>query len=136
MDLGDVDVEVADWVRLELVLVGLVAVDLRQAGDAVALQAAVQRRAGQVGDRRLQGVETIVERQQRMPAKGDDDRFLLDRQHGGLRVFGAGRQVCHRTAASPLPDRLRVDPVAPGQSSQARLTLLYRSTERPSATGR
>ena len=52
--------------------------------DAMALQAAVQRRARQVRDRRLQGVEAVVERQQRMPAEGDDDRLLLDRQHGRL----------------------------------------------------
>ena len=37
-DLGDVDVEVADRVALELALVGLVAVDLRQAADAMALR--------------------------------------------------------------------------------------------------
>ena len=41
-DLGDVDVEVADRVALELALVGLVAVDLRQAADAMALKAAMQ----------------------------------------------------------------------------------------------
>ena len=43
MDLGDINVEVADRVGFELALVGLVAFDLRQTGDAVALQAAVQR---------------------------------------------------------------------------------------------
>jgi short-subunit dehydrogenase involved in D-alanine esterification of teichoic acids len=42
-DLGDVDVEVADRIDLEFALVGLVAIDLRQARDAVALQAAMQR---------------------------------------------------------------------------------------------
>ena len=50
---GDVDVEVADRVSFELAPSGLVAVDLRQSRDAVALQAAVQRRAGQIRDRRL-----------------------------------------------------------------------------------
>ena len=28
-------------------------------------------------DRRLQGIEAVVQRQQRMLAEGDDDRFLL-----------------------------------------------------------
>src|ERR1700676_1350841 len=42
-DLGDVDVEVADRIYLEFALVRLVAIDLRQARDAVALQAAMQR---------------------------------------------------------------------------------------------
>ena len=40
--LGDVDVEVADRVGLELALVRAVALDLRQAGDAMALQATMQ----------------------------------------------------------------------------------------------
>ena len=40
--LGDVDVEVADRVALELLLRRLVALDLRQPADAVALQAAMQ----------------------------------------------------------------------------------------------
>jgi hypothetical protein len=42
-NLGDIDVEVADRVGLELALVRRVAFDLWQAGDAVALQAAMQR---------------------------------------------------------------------------------------------
>ena len=41
-DLRDVDVEVADWVALELGTVWLVAVGVGQARDAVALEAAVQ----------------------------------------------------------------------------------------------
>src|SRR6201984_3619720 len=122
MDLSDIDVEVADRIGFELALVGLVAFDLRKAGDAVPLQAAMQRRARQVGDCWLQGVEAIVERQERMPAKGEDYRLLLDRKHCGPRSLGAGRQVCHRAASPPLGNRLRVDPVAPGQSPQARST--------------
>ena len=53
--LGDVDMEVADRIGLELLLGGLVAFDLRQAADAVALQAAMQRRARQMRDRRPAG---------------------------------------------------------------------------------
>jgi hypothetical protein len=34
----------------------------------------------QVRDRRLQGIETVVERQQRVPAKRDDDSLVLDRR--------------------------------------------------------
>ena len=40
-NLGDIDVEVADRVGLELALVRCVAIDLRQPRDAVALQAAM-----------------------------------------------------------------------------------------------
>jgi len=32
-------------------------------------------------DRRLQGVETVVQREQRMPAEVNADRLFLDRQH-------------------------------------------------------
>ena len=38
-------------------------------------------------DRRLQRIEAVVERQQRMPPEGDDDGLLLDRQNGGLRLL-------------------------------------------------
>ena len=69
LDFGDVDVKIADRIGLELLLGGLVAFDLRQPGDAVALQAAMQRRTRKMRDRRLQGVEAIVERQQGVPRK-------------------------------------------------------------------
>ncbi len=54
LNLGDVDVEVADGIALEFLLRGHVARDVRQARDVMALQAAVQRRAAQMRDRRLQ----------------------------------------------------------------------------------
>src|ERR1700680_4285509 len=81
-------------------------------------------------DRRLQGIKTIVERQQRGPPEGNCARLPPDRQHRGLRLARAGRQIGDRTALLPLGDGLRVDAVAPGQSPQARLTMLYRSTDR------
>jgi hypothetical protein len=75
--LGDVDVEEADRVAIELALSGLVAPDLGQAGSAVTLQAPIQRGTGQVRDRRLERVKTVVQRQQRVLAEDDDDRFFL-----------------------------------------------------------
>jgi hypothetical protein len=42
LDLGDVDVEITDRIALELALVQRVALDIRQAGDAMPLQAAMQ----------------------------------------------------------------------------------------------
>jgi len=51
----------------------------------------VQRGSRQVRDRGLPRVEAIVERQQRVPSEGDDDRFLLDRQDGRLDVGPVGR---------------------------------------------
>jgi hypothetical protein len=62
-------VEVAERIALELALVGLIAFDLRQAADAVALKAAVQRRARQVRDRGLERIKAVVERQERVARK-------------------------------------------------------------------
>ena len=80
-DLGEVDVEVADRIALEFAAVGLVAVDLRQATDPVALKASVQRGSREVRDRRLEAVQTIIQRQQRVPPEDNHDGFILDRQH-------------------------------------------------------
>lgn len=41
-DLGDVDMEVADWIGLELLPCRLVALDIRQPAYPVTLQAAMQ----------------------------------------------------------------------------------------------
>lgn len=60
-DLGDVNVEVAERVGLELALYALAVLDVRQPRDAVPLQAAVKRRADQTRDRRQKGVQAIVE---------------------------------------------------------------------------
>ncbi len=43
MHLGDIDVKEADWVALEALPLWLVAFDIGQTGDAVPLQATVQR---------------------------------------------------------------------------------------------
>ena len=50
LDLGDVDVEEADGVCLARFLGGLVAFDIRQPADAMALIAAMKRRPRQVWD--------------------------------------------------------------------------------------
>src|SRR5690348_14582358 len=77
----------------------------------------------------LKGTQAIVERQ-RVTAKGDSDRLLLDRQHRGSRFFQARRQIGDRAALLPLGHGLLVDPVASSQSPQALLTMLYCSTDR------
>jgi hypothetical protein len=81
-DLGDVDVKIADRVGLEFALGRSFAFDLRQARDPMTLEAAMQRRAPQMRDRRLQSVKAIVERQQGVPPEGDGDRLLFNGQHG------------------------------------------------------
>ena len=127
--LGNVDVEEADRIGLELLLCGLVALRLRQPADPMPLQATMQRRARQMRDGRLKRVQAIVEGQQSMPAEGDDHRLVLDRQDGGTRLPRTGRPVSHGAATSPLGDSLLIDAVALGQRPQALLSMLYRSTD-------
>ena len=69
--------EVADRVVGELTPPGLVATELGQAADAMPLKAAMQRRSREMRDARLETVEAIIERQQRVAPKGDDHRLLL-----------------------------------------------------------
>ena len=59
LNLSNINVEVAQRIGLERLLGGRVALDLGEARDVVALQAAVQRRARQVRDRGLQGIEAF-----------------------------------------------------------------------------
>ena len=63
---------------LKACLAGLLAFDFRQPADAMALIAAMKRRARQMRDGGLKRIEAIVERQERMLAEGDRDGLLLD----------------------------------------------------------
>src|SRR5437763_3454239 len=63
-----------------------------------------------------------------MAPKRNHDGLLLAREHGRARLLGTGALVLDRGALLPLGHRLRVDPVAPGENSQALLTMLDRST--------
>lgn len=75
-EFGNVDMEIANQVALELLL-RLVTLDLWQPTNPVALQTAVQSRSGEIRDRRLQSVETIIQRQQCVPPKRHDHSLLL-----------------------------------------------------------
>jgi hypothetical protein len=81
--LGQVDMEEADRIAVELLPPGLVSLHLWQPADAMPFQATVQRGACQRWNRGLQGVQTVIERQERVLAKRDDDGLLLHRQYGG-----------------------------------------------------
>src|SRR3712207_6828398 len=81
-DLGDVEVEVADRVDLEALLSGGTALRLGQPGDAVPGETAMEIGAREARDGWLEGVEAVVQGQQRVPAKGDDDGFLLGAEDG------------------------------------------------------
>src|SRR3954447_13495699 len=86
-------------------------------------------------DGRLECIEAIIERQQRVPPKRNNDGLLFAREHRGVRRLRAGALVLDRGALLPLGHRLRVDPVALGQAPQALLTMLDRSTDRRSRAG-
>lgn len=75
---GNVDVKEADGIALEPLSFRLVAVHLRQARDAVALEAPMQCRARQMRDRGLKSVEAVIAGQQRMAP---------ERHHHGLVRF-------------------------------------------------
>jgi len=134
-DLGNIDVEVADWVRLELLLCRLVAGHVGQPADAVALKAAMQGRARQVWDGGLQRVEAVIERQQRMAAEGDDHRLLLDGEHSRVNGLRPHARIADARPLAPLLDGRRADPVTPGERPYALFTPLYRSTDRLSRCG-
>ena len=86
LHLDNVNVKVADWVALELLLGRLVALNLWQSRDAMTPQTSMQRRARQMRDSRLQRIKAVVQRQQGMPAKGNDRRLILNGQDGGTRL--------------------------------------------------
>lgn len=113
-DLGDIDMEATDRVRLELFAGRPIAFDLGQPRNAVALKAAVERGAGQVGNGGLERVQAVVERQKRVPAKGHDHGSFFGGKHGGTGLLGAGFQIGRRVAPAPLGDRLRVHAMALG----------------------
>ena len=64
-----------------------------------------------------------------MSPESDDDRLLLDGKDGRLGFFGTCRAIGDGLALLPLGGSLLVDPVAPGERSQALLTILYCSTD-------
>ena len=125
---GNVDMEEADRVSLELLPRRLVPLDIWQLADAMTLEATMQRGSCQMRDGRLQRIEAIIERQERMPPEGDNDRLVPDRKNRGPRLFRAGRMIGDQTPLLPLGDGLLVDPISLGECSQALTTMLYRST--------
>jgi hypothetical protein len=57
-------------------------------------QATVQRGASQLWNRGLQGVQTVIERQESVLAKRNDDGLLLDGQDGGLGNCWTSPMIC------------------------------------------
>ena len=81
-ELGNIDVEVANGVALETLPLGLVDVHVRKARDAMPLETSMQRRACKMRDRRLQSIEAVIEREQRVAAKRNDDGLFILAENG------------------------------------------------------
>ena len=135
-DLGEINVEVADGIGLELLLgpAGM-ALQFRQPADAMTLKTAVQDGAGELRDSGLQGVETVILGQQRVLAKSHANRLFLDAQRCGTSLLGTHGRVMGKGSLAPLLHRLRVQVVTPGQRQQALLTMLDRPTNRRRRAG-
>ena len=119
------NVKEPDRVSLELLPLWLVTLALGQSADPVPLPAPVQRRSRQVRDRRLQGKETIVERQHGVAAERDDHRFLYTAENSRTWLLRSGLAILHRLTPSPLGDGLWIDPELPAQCRGRSLRSLY-----------
>jgi hypothetical protein len=98
-------------------------------------QATMQRGACEVWERRLQGIQTVIQRQQCRLAKRDNQRFLLQRQGGGTRLLRAHRRIMHMRPFLPLGDRLGIEMIAFRKFGYALLTMLDRATQRRGRAG-
>src|SRR3954468_21469043 len=135
LHFGDVDVEEADRIRLELFLCRLVAFDLSKTADPMPLQTTMHDervRCGIVGwsaYKQSSSGRSVCRRKPTMTASSSIDS-TVDRGS-----FGLVRRVHDRAARLPLAHRLLIDAVTSGERSQALFTMLYRSTDRLSRRG-
>jgi hypothetical protein len=106
LDLGDVDMKIADRICLERFLGRLVAFGIRQPADAVALIAAVQGRTRQVRDGGLQGIEVCL-RKATATASSSMDKTVERGSWPHRRVVDEGPLL-------PFRHRLGIDPMAFG----------------------
>ena len=104
--------EVADRAGPEALLLGSFTFQRGQPADAVALEAAVERRSGQVRDRRLERVETVVQRQQRVSTERHAHGLLLGRKGGGMNGPRPLRASVARYAAAANQASMADDAIA------------------------
>ena len=76
-------------------------------------------------DGRLQGVEAIIEGQQRVSTKRDDEELLLSRQHRRVRHLRPHSAVFGTGAPPPFGDRLWIDSVPLAQRLDRSFRSLY-----------
>ncbi len=129
LHLRDIDVKEADGVARELLPLGLVTLEIWQPRDAMSLQASMQRRTGQMRDRRLQGIKAVIERKQRMAPERYDRRLFGLGQDGGPRFRRPGLHVLDRRALAPFRHSLGVDAEFPAQLRERSLRSLYCSSD-------
>ena len=129
LHLGDVYVEEPDGVALELLALWFVPFDIRQTRDAVSLQAPMQRRACQVRDGWLQGLEAVVQRQQRVPPESHDGRLISLGQDCRARFRWPGLHILDSRALPPLRNRLGVYTQLFAQLRERSLRSLYCSSD-------
>ncbi len=75
----------------------------------------MQRRSRQVRDRGLQGIETVIQRQERMATERNHRRLLFLGPNRRSRFLRLGLEVLDRRPLAPLRDRLGVDAQLPAQ---------------------
>jgi len=136
LHLGDVDVKEADGVALELLQLRLVALQIRQPGNAVSRAghrcSAERVRRGMDGCKayRRSALQTIpriacftleLQRQQRVPPERDDGRLLILGQARQARLLRPGLEIRDTPALSPFSNGLRVDPQIPAQRRERSL---------------
>ena len=64
----------------------------------------------------MQGVEAVVEREQRPVTVGHNDGFLLRREHGRARLTRPHRGIFDGRTLAPFSHRLSVEVIALGQA--------------------
>lgn len=135
-NLCEIDVEVADGIGFELLLwPGLMTIQLRQSIDAMTLKAAMKSGTCELWNGGLQGVETVVQSEQSVLAKGHGNGLFFDAQRRGAAFLRTHWGILCEGSLSPLLDRLGVEVVALGQLQQALLTMLDRPTNRRRRAG-
>ena len=81
-------------------------------------------------DRRLQRIEAVIQRQQRVAPERDNRRLLGFGQGRGMRGLRPGLHILDCRPLAPLRDRLRVDPQLSAQRQQLHGVRAERRAER------
>ncbi len=134
-DFGQIKVKVTDGVGFEFFACRSRGVEMREAADALALEATVESGTGEMWDGGLEGVETVVERQEGVFAKSDGDGFLGEREGGGAAHLWPHGEILDGGALFPFENGLGVDAVTLSEAQEARLTMLDRATHRRRRAG-